>query len=269
VVQSGLRHRRPAVTAARVINGPTLLAGIIRCEGCGAGMVLNTGKGGAYRYYACSTALKKGKTECKGNRVRMDRLDNLVIDEFVNRVLVPARLRILVEGHLARTGQETAKRAVRLDALRREATEVEKAFTGLLGMVEKGLLDMDDPALKPRLDALKARRAQIVEERRAVERASQALPAQLDDAALGRVAVEVAERMRSGDPRVRQAYVRAFIERVAVDKQKVTIEGPKSALVGATTDGVPNDGQEVLTFVRRWRPHGDSNPGLHRERVPS
>jgi site-specific DNA recombinase len=185
-VQAGLRKRRPTVTAPRLVNGPTLLAGIIRCEDCGAAMVVNTGKSGAYRYYACSTAMKKGKTECAGNRVRMDRLDTLVIDEFVSRILAPARLRVLVEGHLKRTNSEGAKRTVRLEVLRREASEVEKSFASLLGMVEKDLLDMDDPSLKPRLEALKARRAHIVGERRAVERSAQATPANLDDASLGR-----------------------------------------------------------------------------------
>ncbi len=268
-VQASLHERRPTITAPRLVNGPTLLAGIIRCESCGAGMLLNTGKNGAYRYYACSTAMKKGKTECQGNRVRMDRLDTLVVDEFVSRILAPDRLRKLVEGHVARAGQAVAERAARLDVLRREATEVEKAIANLLGMVEKGLLDMDDPTLKPRLEALKARRARNVEERRAVERSDLTGPVEIDDAVLRRIAVEVAERLRNGDPRVRQAYIRAFIGRVGVDKKVVKIEGPNSALVGAASAGVPRGANEVLAFARKWRPHGDSNPGLHRERVPS
>lgn len=256
-VQAGLHERRPTITAPRLVNGPTLLAGIIRCESCGAGMLLNTGKGGAYRYYACSTAMKKGKTECQGNRVRMDRLDMLVIDEFVSRILVPARLRELVEGHLRRAGRDAVKRAARIDALRREATEVEKAFGALLGMVEKGLVEMDDPSLKPRLDALKARRAQIAEERRAVERTAELAPSSLDDVALGQIAGEVADRLRNGEPRIRQAYIRAFIARVGVDKKTVTIEGPSSALVGAASSG--SRGGEVLAFARKWRPREESN----------
>lgn len=264
-VQAGLRARRPSVRPSRVTNGPTLLAGIIRCENCGAAMIVNTGKSGSYRYYACSTAMKKGKTECAGNRVRMDRLDDLVIGEFVSHVLSPIRLRALVEGHVARAGRQEAKRDARLDALRREASEIEKGVSALLGMVENGLLDMDDPALKPRLEALKVRRARNAEERRAIERSARATPANLDETTLGRIATAVAERMRDGDPRIRQTYIRAFIARVGVDQERIKIEGPNGALVGAASFGTG----EVLTSVPEWRPLGDSNPCFYRERVAS
>lgn len=256
-VQAGLHERRPTITAPRLVNGPTLLAGVIRCESCGAGMVLNTGKNGAYRYYVCSTAMKKGKTECQGNRVRMDRLDTLVIDEFVTRILVPERLRELVTGYLQRASREATRREARLDGLRREATEVEKAIGNLMSAIEKGLLDLEDPTLKPRLEALKARRSQVAEERRAVERSAALAPTNLDDKALGRIAAEVADRLRNGDPRVRQAYIRAFIARVGVDKKTVTIEGPNSALIGAANSD-PRGG-EVLAFAREWRPREESN----------
>ncbi|MFM7344237.1 MAG: recombinase family protein [Tagaea sp.] len=258
-VQTGLRERQPTVKAPRLVNGPTLLAGIIRCESCGAAMVINTGKGGAYRYYACSAVIKKGKTACPGNRVRMDSLDTLVIDQFVSQILSPVRLRKLVEGHIARAGRKEDGRKSRLGALRREAAEVEKGFAALVGMVEKGLLDMDDPSLKPRLEALKARRMRIAEERRSVERAVMPLAADLDDATLGRIAAAVAARLRDGDPRIRQAYARAFIGSVRVDRETVRVEGPNDSLSGIACGGAPEGVREVLSFVREWRPREESN----------
>ena len=71
----------------RVANGPTLLAGVVRCGYCGAAMIQNTGKGGAYRYYCCSRKLKEGITACRGLRIPMGSLDEIVFSVVAKRVL--------------------------------------------------------------------------------------------------------------------------------------------------------------------------------------
>src|SRR3954469_8845871 len=54
-VQTLLKSRSPALTAPRIVSGPTLLTGICFCTACGKAMTLRTGKGGRCRYYTCST----------------------------------------------------------------------------------------------------------------------------------------------------------------------------------------------------------------------
>ncbi len=59
------RYSRPAippVTPSAVISGPTLLTGLIHCAKCGGAMTVRTGKGGRYRYYACSMKARQGPT---------------------------------------------------------------------------------------------------------------------------------------------------------------------------------------------------------------
>jgi hypothetical protein len=46
---------------------------------CGGAMTIRTGKGGRYRYYACSTKARQGPTACEGLAVPMDKLDDLVV----------------------------------------------------------------------------------------------------------------------------------------------------------------------------------------------
>src|SRR6202171_1629931 len=53
-VQTLLKTRCPALTAPRIVSGPTLLTGICFCAACGMAMTLRTGEGGRYRYYNCS-----------------------------------------------------------------------------------------------------------------------------------------------------------------------------------------------------------------------
>jgi site-specific DNA recombinase len=65
-VQALLKTRSPALTAPRIVSGPTLLTGICFCAACGMAMTLRTGKSGQYRYYTCSTKARQGETGCKG-----------------------------------------------------------------------------------------------------------------------------------------------------------------------------------------------------------
>ena len=91
-VRALMHSRDPKRMPPRVANGPTLLAGIARCGYCGRALIQNTGKGGAYRYYACAGNLKQGATTCRGIRLPMGRLDDIVIGEVAKRVLEPTRL---------------------------------------------------------------------------------------------------------------------------------------------------------------------------------
>ncbi len=99
-VQGLLQGRNPKRMPPRVANGPTLLAGIARCASCGSALVQNTGKSGAYRYYCCSKRMKEGTLDCKGIRIRMDALDDIVVRQVAERVLEPLHLRELLEGYL-------------------------------------------------------------------------------------------------------------------------------------------------------------------------
>jgi hypothetical protein len=68
-VQALLKSRSPALTAPRIVSGPTLLTGICFCAACGMAMTLRTGKSGRYRYYTCSTKARQGDTGCTGRSV--------------------------------------------------------------------------------------------------------------------------------------------------------------------------------------------------------
>jgi hypothetical protein len=66
LVQATLTARNSKNTPPRVVNGPTLLTGLARCDTCGSGMILSTGKVGRCRYCACAGCALKGKSVCQG-----------------------------------------------------------------------------------------------------------------------------------------------------------------------------------------------------------
>ena len=54
-----MQSRSPKRVAPRVVNSPTLLAGVVRCGYCGAALIQNTGKGGLFAITAAHGNLKK------------------------------------------------------------------------------------------------------------------------------------------------------------------------------------------------------------------
>lgn len=71
-VQMLLKSRSLAMTAPRIVSGPTLLTGICFWAACGGAMTLRTGKSGRYRYYTGCTKARQGETDCPGRTAPME-----------------------------------------------------------------------------------------------------------------------------------------------------------------------------------------------------
>ena len=257
-VQAQLAERAPRKTPARIVNSPTLLTGIATCALCRAGMTLRTGKG--YRYYACAGRAQKGPTHCGGCAVPMPKVDEAVLSALTDQVFAPDRLVDLVSGYLDQAKADAQQNRNQLGQIKSDLTEAEGAIKRLVGMVEAGLMEVDDPALGERLRALKTRRASLQSQ---IGTASAAEPVQkqrLTEAKLNKLSVAIRGALRDAPPDMRKAYLKLFIDKVIVSKTEIRISGPKGVLARAAINDLPNTPGEVITFVREWRPRRDSNP---------
>lgn len=119
-VQQRLKARNPFVSAPRSHTSPVLLSGLGRCgcNGCTSTMMLMTGKGGKYRYYACSNRRKKGDLSCGGNNVPMDNVDDAVVSALEQRLFQPERLKALLGEMLDASDAADADRRKWLAVLR-------------------------------------------------------------------------------------------------------------------------------------------------------
>ena len=63
-------------------------------------------------------------------------------------------------------------------------------------------------------------------------------------------------------------YLRALVDEIRVEGNAATISGSYERLIAAVVKE-KEDTVLVPSFTPDWRPHGDSNPGSHRERVVS
>ena len=258
-VQSALHARAPRVTAPRNVNGPTMLAGVARCAGCGAAMIQNTGKGGAYRYYACSRAMKQGRTACQGRRMRMDELDGIVLGYLSNKLFTPERLETLLKGFLAHEKDGAAGRREKLRQARETRGGLDAALGRLLALVESGAMPPDDPALRDRLVALRMQQAELGQDIGRLQESVQTGQATITPDKLKMLSMLMKKRLADGPPELRQAYMRLILDAVTVDHHSVRLAGPPIILEKLAQTGASSALPEVLSFAQEWRPREDSN----------
>ncbi len=258
-VQKLLKARNPKVMPARVISGPTMLTGLIHCAKCGGAMTIRTGKGGRYRYYACSMKARQGPTACEGMAVPMEKLDDLVASHLEDQLLQPERLETILTAVLDRREERSERRREHIAELNKRATESELRLKRLYDAIEAGVANLDDPALKDRIDGLKAIRDQAkADADRAQAMLQNSGQKALTPQMLRKFATTARERIRLEGGGYRRDHLRALAQRVEVAEGEVRIMGSKSRLLqtlvaGSGVNSVPTQGL-------KWRRGWDSNP---------
>ena len=265
-VQKLLKARNPKVMPARVISGPTMLTGLIHCAKCGGAMTIRTGKGGRYRYYACSMKARQGPTACKGMAVPMEKLDDLVVNHLEKQLLQPERLETVLAAALDRREEHAERRREHIAELNKRAAESELRLKRLYDAIEAGIADLDDPALKDRIDGLKAIRDQAQAD---ADRAQAMLQNSGQKAVtpqmLRKFAATARDRIRLEGGGYRRDHLRALAQRVEVSEGEVRIMGSKGSLLQTLAaigknSGTGAQGNLVPISVPNWRTGWDSNP---------
>jgi hypothetical protein len=214
-------------------------------------MTLRTGKSGRYRYYACAGCAQKGKTLCPGRSIGMAALDGAVLEHLTGKLFTPERLQVILEAYVARSADADAARREQLAQARRARTEADGRVNRLLELVEQGLMDVADPALKERLETAKRDRQATVERVRLLEAAGATGTSTITPASITRLAGSLQEALSSNDPNFRKAYLRLFVNDVTVGDDEIRLRGPKAALARATAArSLPPAGGVVPSFVR-------------------
>jgi site-specific DNA recombinase len=258
-IQAQLRARSPRVVAPRLTTGPILLTGLAVCATCKGAMTLRTGTsstGIVHRYYTCSTCARKGKSACKGRSIRMDKLDGLVTDHLVERLLHPERLAVLLSSLKARRAEKAESENKRIMALQREVTDAEDRLKRLYRLVEDGVTDLDD-VLKDRLNQLKADRDRA---RAALDstKSRQGTEIRIDPALIESFGRTMRENLTTGSTPFRKAYLRSLIDIIEVDDAQIRIKGSKDVLekaILARQSGAESRSQ----MSTKWRARRDSN----------
>ena len=258
-IRAKCESRSPAKISPRLVTSPILLTGLLKCGCCGAGLTTATGKGGLYRYYKCNTRVNQGAKQCNMPAIPMDKLDGIVMDAMLEKILVPDRLKLMLTELRKLQKAKTNDQEELQKPLNRELAEIQASTNRLYEAVEKGLLPQDE-FLQQRAQKLKARREEVIQELAGLKR-QQAMP--LDTLNPKRVD-QFAKAMRSIMTERRnttgKAYLRLLINEIRIKDNQATITGKNTALAFAMLENTKVD-TVVPTFVPNWLPDLDSNQG--------
>ena len=187
----------------------------------------------------------------------MEKLDRLVTE----RLLMPNRVRSLLEGLLQRQAAKEEDHAARLSALRAKVADAQGRLGRLYAAIENGTADPADPALKDRVSAVKAERdlAQVALDRAMAETSP---CARLTEEKIAAFVGVMRANVLTGDTSFRRAYIRSVIDQVEVGNYEIRIIGRRTTLErllmggGAAPAGVPS-------FVRKWRAAHEENANTY------
>jgi hypothetical protein len=180
--------------------------------------------------------------------VPMEKLDDLVAGHLEDRLLQPERLETILAAVLDRREERAGRRREHIAELNRRAAESELRLKRLYDAIEAGVADLDDPALKDRIDGLKVVRDQAKTD---AERAQAMLQHSGQKAVTPQMLREFAKttrkRIRLQGGGYRRDHLRALAQRVEVAEGEVRIIGSKSRLLqtlvaGNGVNAVPTQG---------------------------
>jgi site-specific DNA recombinase len=256
-VQARLAHRRPATTPPRIVASNVLLTGLVRCEGCGGPMMIRTGKGNRYRYYACAGNRLKGRSAC-ANPVAIPegRLNGLVLNALTDRLLTPERLpRLLQEAQRHRRAfcSDTAQRRAQL---RRTLADIESQIHRLLAGVSDGATVFK--SVRDYLAGLEARREEATQLLNTLQAETPPLRRTLSKAQAKALASNLKQKLCEAPPHTQRRYVHGLVSTILVGAEKTVISGSHETLAAALTAQSQTAG-EVRSFAREWRTRKDSN----------
>ncbi len=144
----------------------------------------------------------------------------------------------------------------------RRITETDKRLNRLYDAIESGVANLDDPALKERIAALKALRDQAQSDADRIQAALDSIGNQVvTPEMIGAFAHKARERLRLENGGYRRDPLRALAQRVEVANKQVRIMGLKSellrTLVAASSGKSAAFG--VHSSALKWRTRHDSN----------
>ncbi|HAS6900477.1 TPA: hypothetical protein I7286_10590 [Vibrio parahaemolyticus] len=166
-VQEGLKSRDIFSAESRRIRSNCLLTGLLKCNVCGASMVVTSGKSGKYSYYQCSKQVRHAPDSCTSKRIRRDKVELLVKDKFINELLTEAHLREICYQAKQRLKEASKLLSFEKTKLSKKINHLEMRQFRLITMVADGELEPDArinktiTALSTQLDILESEMAKL------------------------------------------------------------------------------------------------------------
>lgn len=241
----------PKLNNPKRMSSPTLLTGLLKCDCCGANMVLITAKKNTYVYYKCSNRISRGVTACKSPNYPMATIDNLVLDAFRTKVLTEDYIRDVIDELRQHSKQNQGSDKQTLKKLETELKDIEQAEAKLYEAIEMGVIELNT-TLKTRIQQHQLRRDGIIRELADLQRKNQSPLQTITPQKIEAVTKVINKRFSSSTPFSR-AYLKATLSEIRINGDLMKLRGNKNAMASLiSTGGMINPS----TLVHRTASYG-------------
>ena len=187
--------------------------------------------------------------------MRMERLNDIVVGEVAKRVLEPQRLGEMLQAYVRASADREDQNRERVSKLRQAHKDAEAAIARLLGLVEQGIMEAEDPSLRERLIGLKVQRDELAKDVGDLQHRMSTGEPQITPEKIEQVTLLLRHKLDNGPPELRQAYARLVMDEVIVSDEEIRISGSNAVLARCAAANDFPAAPAVLTFVRQTRRH--------------
>jgi len=208
--RAGLRHPR------RVAH-PSMLSGLARCSRCGAAMIYHAQVSRNWPYYICGKRdRQKTSRSCDGRRINARKVNALILDMVLNRILTPDYFDALL-AEIKNQMTDTASLEAEITEKRRDLRAVERGIGNLLDLAES----FGTGAALDRLKQREAERSQLTAEIKTIEARRDFQQVEITPEALALVLdtwrAQIIAAHESGDVAAVRSLLSRFVEKIELD----------------------------------------------------
>jgi hypothetical protein len=221
-------------------------------------MILATGKQNRYRYYKCSTRIKKNLGMCSSKAAPMEKLDQAVLEALADKVFTPARVAVM----LAELKQQmSSDNQVSMQDLMKQLEAVRFRLANVYKSIELGI-ELDD-MFRENLANLKKLEADVAARIAGYAHSPKAMVDSIDKEEVATFCSLLRERLLDTSKPFSKEYLQLLVKEIVLNGDSVRIKGGYASLAGAIKFAAKkkelSTSGEVLNSNSDWRPQVDSN----------
>lgn len=258
-VQSLLRHNAPEKNNHQALSVVTLLTGLLKCGECEANMVINTGKGGRYKYYKCRNRIKCSTSCCSMRQIPKDELERIVLNVLREKIFTAESMNEILGDIKNIVSTKLAEMDVRLFNLNSSRAKTAQKYERLLTLLASGELEPTD-FVKKNMSKYEAEIAHL--DRNCAElKATLKIPfRRFGEKQTIMFAHAAQEALLDPNTTACKSLLNAVVNKIVLKKNQIELEGSKFKMMGVVSDFRSGHSEfRVPAHITIWRRERDSN----------
>ena len=211
------RYDTQTISQARRMGSSFLLSGLLRCKKCGA--LMNGYSVKQWRYYACSR--HKTHFDCDALVVRVEPLDDAIMDAFINHILSVDNLQLVQSRLVEQYALAQEENQSRRDDLNKRSGLINKSINNLMAdIAQNGPSD----SIGRMLREFEVEKKEVHQKLSELEK-SMTPPAALSTASLDDIAEKIKSILLVAEVEQKRYYLQAFVKQISVVKDLDAVRG--------------------------------------------